>query len=141
MVEEIGRLLYIDDGEKLIGNTTKTAYRRVHEVVASLFDRALALKGVDKDTFQKMVRELLVELNKALILVKYQHARGQLSGGLAVNLESLIKAVINYLKESLTNLEKVQDHKNIAENVINILTRARTLLDAIATLVYAHAKR
>lgn len=130
-----------EEAKQLIEDTTVTACRRVHEVVASVFDRALALKGVDKDVFQRMMQEILVELSKALILVKYQHARDQLSEGLATNLESLIGTVINSLKESLSKLGKVQDHRNIMENVVNTLTRARTLLDALVTLVYAYGKR
>lgn len=129
-----------EGSRELIRGTTITAYRRVHEIAASVFDRALVLKGVDRDAFQRMVQELLVELGKALILVRYQRARRQLSEGLATNLELLIGTAINSLKESVANLGKVHDHRGVVENVVNTLIRARTLLDALATLVYAYGK-
>ncbi|MEM3979947.1 MAG: hypothetical protein QXF79_01660, partial [Ignisphaera sp.] len=97
-------------------------------------------RGADVNTFQKMVHELLVELSKALVLVKYQRARGQLSDGLATNLESLIGITTGILKDLLTKPSSTQDYSSIVENVVNTLTRARTLLDALATLVYTYGR-
>ncbi|MEM1645819.1 MAG: hypothetical protein QXL96_08145 [Ignisphaera sp.] len=142
LVDEVSKLLYMDEREArgFIGGTTITAYRRVHEIIASVLDRTIALRGADVNTFQKMVHELLVELSKALVLVKYQRARGQLSDGLATNLESLIDITTRILKDLPTKPSSTQDHSSIVENVVNTLTRARTLLDALATLVYTYGR-
>lgn len=142
LFDEVSKLLNIGEGEAkgLIGGTTITAYRRVHEVIASTFDRAITLRGADINTYQKVAQELLVELSKALVLVRYQRSRDQLSDGLAMNLESLIGSTANILKDSLTKLKNIQNYGGVIENVVNTLTRARTLLDALATLVYMYGR-
>jgi|GEM_PF-800947 len=142
LVDEVSRLLYMNEREArgFIGGTTITAFRRVHEIIASVLDRTIALRGADVNTFQKMVHELLAELSKALVLVRYQRARDQLSDGLTTNLESLIGITISILKDLLTKPSSTKDYSSIVENVINTLTRARTLLDALATLVYTYGR-
>lgn len=129
------------EAKRLIRGTTVTAYRRVHEVIASALDKVIVLRGADVNTFQRIAQELLVELSKALVLVRYQRARKQLSDGLATNLESLITSTSSILKDSLAKLGSTQNYGGIVENVVSTLTRVRTLLDALVTLVYMYGKR
>jgi len=147
LVNEVDKLLLMNEEEAkgLIGDTTVTAYRRVHEVIASVLDRVVMLKALrsdDKVTFQKILQELLIELSRALVLVKYQQARKQLFHCLAMKLASLVRATSRILRKSLDELNKnAQNYDDIVENVVNTLIRARTLLDALTTLVYMYGKK
>ena len=72
----------------------------------------------------------MLELSKAMIMVKYQLAREQVGRGLADQLVALIDNILNELKA-----------KKKPEEVHEVLERARTLLDSIATIVYTYGKR
>ncbi|MEM1731356.1 MAG: hypothetical protein QXY26_09565 [Ignisphaera sp.] len=147
LVEKVNKYLVMNEEEakSLIGSTTVTAYRRIHEVIASVLDRVVTLKALrsdDKVTFQKILQELRVELSRAHVLIKYQQAREQLSKGLAMELVSLVRTTSNILGESLDKLSKeAQNYDDIVENVVNALIRVRTLLDALTTLVYMYGKK
>jgi hypothetical protein len=118
---EVRRTLSMDrtSAHQLIGDTTKTAYRRVHEVVTSALDR---IAGTPERS-----QELLLDLSKALILVKYQLAREQISRGLAEHVETAINAVF---EEASRNWENA---RRIARN-------ARTYLDSLAVVVYMYSE-
>ncbi len=107
---------------ELIGSTSVAAYRRVHEVVTSTLDRLCELAR----TKVEEVSRLLVDLSKCLILVKYQLARDQLSERLSEALYTVVNFVV----------EKV---KSKASDIIDVVNRARTLLDALAVLVYEYS--
>jgi len=119
LVQEVRRILShgFEEARRIIGKTSITAYRRVHEVVASALDR-LASAG-------KRDKSLLVDLSKALILVRYQYARDQISEGIARYVEDVVKGVLDEAGKDWENARKV------ARN-------ARTLLDALAVLVYEY---
>jgi hypothetical protein len=122
---EVRRILSMDraSAQQLIGDTTTTAYRRIHEVVTSVLDR---IAGTPEPS-----QELLLDLSKALILVKYQLARGQISRGLAEHVERAINTVFEAFERTPKNWESV---RSVARN-------ARTYLDSLAVIVYMHSRR
>lgn len=102
--------------KRLVGGTTVTAYRRIHEIVSSALDRAETALG------RRDQAELLIDFSRCLILVKYQLARNQISKELASTLIDVINHVMEELRRNTANVENIR--------------RARTLLDALAVLVY-----
>jgi len=108
------------DARRLMGKTTVTAYRRVHEVLSSALDEVE--RGRDPS-------EAVLALTKSLILVKYQVAREVVSPQLASYIEPIIMNVLSCVKES-RDLIKCRDR---ARN-------ARLILDALAVLVYQHGR-
>jgi len=120
--QEVRKILSIDRSTalRLIGDTTRTAYRRVHEVVSSALDRVSESARYSPD--------LLLDLSKALILVKYQLAREQISSNIAEYVEKALTAVIDAASRDW------ESAKRLARN-------SRTLLDSLAVMVYMYAKR
>jgi len=104
--------------------TTKTAYRKIHEHLTTVLDRAAIILSKPEP---KDVSEIIIGLTKGLILVEYQLARGQLS-----------KELGNKLKEVLTSLQD-----SVREtDAIKKFERARTLLDALLVLTLSsHNKK
>jgi len=121
LAQEVRRILSLGRSEasRLIGDTTKTAYRRIHEVVSSALDRVAESKGFDPG--------LLLDLSKSLILVKYQLAREQISSGIAEYIERILTTIIDVAGKNWENARR------LAKN-------ARTLLDSLAVLVYMYAE-
>lgn len=121
LAKEVERILSMSfqQAGSFIANTSVTAYRRVHEIVTSALDRLIG--SVEQDP------AILVDLSKALILIKYQVVRNQISGTLANYVGNVIKSVIDVVR---TNWEEA---KRIARN-------ARTLLDALVVLVQDYSK-
>jgi len=119
LVDEVEKILSMPshNARSVIGGTSSTAYRRVHEIVASALDRLAGSAQRDLS--------LLVDLSKALILIRYQAARGQISDALANYIDDVIRGVIDTAKASW------EEAKRVARN-------ARTLLDALAVLVYEY---
>ena len=109
----------------IIGKTTRTAFRRVHEVLASILDQALA----SLETPGELSR-IQLNLSRSLVLVKYQESRDQLSRELASILTSLISGLSNELAE-----EAPLEHKR------EVIERCRTFLDSLLVLVYSHKRR
>jgi len=106
----------------LIRGTTPTAYRRIHEHLTAVLDRATVILSKPEP---KDISEIIIGLTKGLILVEYQLARGQVS-----------KELSDKLREVLTNLQN-----SVREtNAIKKFERARTLLDALTVLVYKYAR-
>jgi len=106
---------------RLIGDTTVTAYRRVHEVATSSLERT------HEFIRRKNPKQALPLLIKSLILINYQEAREQLSKGLA-----------NILREVFNNIISGASKGTINEQAVE---RARILLDALAVLVYQYGKK
>ena len=123
----ISRILSMDESQvrRAIGNTTSTAYRRVHDVIATTLDRIVE---ASRNRRSEELSRLMVELSRCLIVVRYQLARKQISPDIANNLMNVINTVINNIKSGSQNIEQVA-------------LRARTLLDAIAVLVYQFGKK
>lgn len=119
LVSEIERILGLDKQVAIgiIGKTSSTAYRRVHEIIASALDRLIASPKYDPS--------LLIDLGKALIMVRYQASRDQISDALASYLDSVLRSVIDEVKSNWDNA------KRLARN-------ARIIIDALAVLVYEY---
>jgi len=92
-----------------------TSYRRVHEVLSAIIDEAL--RGGSLETIQ-------TGLARALILIKYQNAREQLSDKIAELLSILIIEISQRLNRS---------------DIKQLLERVRIFLDALVTLAYIKA--
>lgn len=108
------------DAKRLMGKTTVTAYRRIHEVLSSALDEVE--RGRDPS-------EAVLALTKSLILVKYQVAREVVSYQIASYIEPIITNLLSCVKE-FRDLIKCRDR---ARN-------ARLILDALAVLVYQHGR-
>ena len=119
LVSEIERILGLNKqvATRIIGRTSGTAYRRVHEIIASALDRLIASPRYDPS--------LLIDLSKALIMVRYQASREQISEALADYLDNVLRSVIDEAKSNWDNA------KRLARN-------ARIIIDALAVLVYEY---
>jgi hypothetical protein len=106
-----------------IGATTTTAYRRVHEILASVLDFA-ARVAADKAQWERAQGRLAVELSRAKIIVNYQLARDQISQDIA----ALLNDVLNAIDSAVRN--------NQREQVQKLAEHGRVLIDALAVLVY-----
>lgn len=117
------------DARKLIGYTSKTGFRRIHEYLTSVIDRGLELISRDKDKLNdERLNELLVMFARSLILVEYQEARDQLDRELANRIKIMVEHAIDVLKT-----------KNI-ERIKRTLESMRTIMDAILVLAYKYAR-
>jgi hypothetical protein len=119
LVNEVEKILSLSPHtiRTIVGRTSGTAYRRVHEIVTSALDRLTASAKYDPS--------LLIDLSKALIMVRYQAARGQLSDVIANYIDSMLRSIIDAAKTSWS------EAKGFAE-------KARTILDALAVLIYEY---
>jgi hypothetical protein len=106
-----------------IGETTTTAYRRVHEILASVLDFA-ARAAADDTQWKTAYGRLAVELSRAKIVVNYQLARGQISQDIATLLNDVLNAIDNALRS------------NQRQRVRELAESGRVLIDALAVLVY-----
>lgn len=133
LVGEIERILGLNkrDAEFFIGKTSGTAYRRVHEIVASVLDRFSSSIPGDPS--------LLTELARGLILVRYQASRGQVSESLANYLDNMLRTIIDKAKSTI---EKARSSREEVmkqwEDVKRLARNARSILDALAVLVYQY---
>jgi len=119
--------------KRILGGTSTTAYRRVHERLASSIDRIL-----EKLRIYKNVRDIagtaLSDLTRSLILLRYQNARRQISDDLRSILESIVSKLVNDIKSlQSSDSEKLKELRKKLE-------RARSLIDAIAVLAYEYGK-
>lgn len=110
---------------RVLGYTSTTAYRRVHERLASSIDRAIEYLKNKKD-----VTSAIADLTKSLVLVRYQRARNQLSENLASILEDIINKLVDEIRKA----------SDKSEDLMKKLERARSLIDAIAVLAYEYGK-
>lgn len=128
LADAVRRILSVSerDAKGFIGNTSITAYRRIHEVITSVLDRIIEVIRGGTPRVEELSK-FMVELSRCLILVRFQLARNQISQKLADKLIDIINIVMNNVKE--------------AKDFLNVVQRARTLLDALAVLVYERERR
>jgi hypothetical protein len=127
ILESIYNILRLDrsQAENLIGSTSKTAYRRVHEIATSALDEIIKRVKLSPEELKRV--SLL--LARALMLIEYQEARKQITSSLA----TVLRRVIQQLIDDITKKKDV----NV---VVKDAEYARTLLDAIAVLVYKYGE-
>jgi len=132
ILSAVTQVLNIDErsASRLIGKTTITAYRRIHEIVASALDEVMTSDDLTS---------ISVMLSRSLILIEYQEARDQISQNLALLLKNLISLLTNEVvklagtrtttfRPDLSELRKKADY-------------LRSLLDSLAVLVYKYGKK
>jgi DNA-binding ferritin-like protein (Dps family) len=111
-----------------IGNTTITAYRRVHEILGSVLD--FVAQTADEKQWSEVVSRLALELSRAKVIVNYQLAREQLSQDIA----RLLNNVLDSLEKALRDEKRKKEIRDLAE-------RSRALIDALAVFVYRYGKK
>jgi len=116
-----------DAAKGLIGGTTRAGFRRVHEVVGAAIDRVIELERV-KDR-QSVVADLILRISSAMVLVKWQVARDQLSNDLGNALLTMLRGI----RDDLVN--------NRFDDAIKRAQRARRIIDSLAVLVYEYTKK
>ena len=110
---------------KVVKKTTKSSYRRVHEIASS------ALEEVERG---KNPTSAITALTKSLILVKYQEARGLLVGQLPRYIEHILSKVLECMQEaSKKQGGNIHDCREMAKN-------GKMILDALAVLVYQYGE-
>jgi hypothetical protein len=124
--------------KRILRGTSTTAYRRVHERLASSIDRILERLRNYKNVKDINVRDIagpaLSDLTRSLILLRYQNARRQISDDLRSILESIVSKLVNDIKSlQSSDSEKLKELRKKLE-------RARSLIDAIAVLAYKYGK-
>ena len=119
------------DAEKFVGKVTKTAYRRLHEVVTSSIDEIAqrAERG-------KVESRDLITITRSEVVVRYQQARGQVPKEVA----DALLAIIDELKKEIRTATK-PGGRGTGGELSGALERARLILDAIAVLVYDYGKK
>jgi CRISPR/Cas system CSM-associated protein Csm2 small subunit len=127
ILESIYDILKLDERQAriLIGFTSVTAYRRVHEITTSALDEIV--KRVRSSPNE--LKRVSLLLARALVLIEYQEAREQITSSLA----TVLKRVIQQLIDDITKKRDV----NV---VVKDAEYARALLDAIAVLVYKYGR-
>ncbi len=115
IIDIINRVFTEWDQSRDIDFKSYTSYRRIHEVISSILDEAL--KGINPTV-------LNMGLAQALVLIKYQCVRKQISQTVA----DLLTDLIMELSKKITNLDEKTQRQ--------LLERVRTFLDALATLAY-----
>lgn len=119
--------LHGEPAHRLIGDTTKTGFRRVHEHIALVIDKALetlAHSKLDNESLNKITMLFI----RGLVLVNYQEARRQLSRGLA----NTVKAMINHVLDTLKTKDEVK--------IKGALESMRTLMDTLLILVHRFSR-
>jgi CRISPR/Cas system CSM-associated protein Csm2 small subunit len=127
ILESIHDILRLDERQArtLIGFTSVTAYRRVHEITTSALDEIV--KRVRSSPNE--LKRVSLLLARALVLIEYQEAREQITSSLA----TVLKRVMQQLIDDITKKKDV----NV---VVKDAEYARALLDAIAVLVYRYGR-
>jgi hypothetical protein len=136
----INELLSIDprrvrEVRELIGDTSHSGYRRVHEHLAATLDRLIS--GLEAGSEE--LKGSLLSLSKALILVEYQLARKQISDGLA----SILTGIIRKLMSDISRIMELKEPTRSSEELKKLrekVERARTIIDCLAVLVYRWAR-
>ena len=119
--------------ERILGDTSTTAYRRVHKMLALSIDRILERLRNYKNV-KDIAGPALSDLTRSLILLRYQNARDEISNDLRSILESIVSKLVNDIKSlQSSDSEKLKELRMKLE-------RARSLIDAIAVLAYKYGK-
>ncbi|WP_053240450.1 hypothetical protein [Pyrobaculum islandicum] len=125
-----------DQSKNFIGNTTKTAYRRLHERLASIIDSAM--ENIEKLSVSS--NRYIMDLVKVKILIKYQMGRKQISHALGNYLLSLVDELISIIKRTSQNAESAKQGAWDKVATKRALDNARTIIDAVAVVVYQYAE-
>ena len=120
---------------ELIGNTSHSGYRRVHEHLAATLDRLIS--GLEAGSGE--LKGSLLSLSKALILVEYQLARKQISDSLANILIGIIRKLISDISKMMESKEPTRSSDELRK-LREKVERARTIIDCLAVLVYRWAR-
>lgn len=115
------------DARRLIGYTSKTGFRRVHEHLTSAIDRAIEILARGK-LDDESLNKILIMFTRGLVLVNYQEARNQLDKELASRLKAMVEYEIEVLKT------------RSVERIRRTLESMRTLMDAMCVLAYKYAR-
>lgn len=111
----------------ILGGTTTTAYRRIHEYLAPALDRALEIARRGAEDLQRFRGHILLDLTRSLILIKYQSSRNQISDPLARALTDIISRLQNEIRRG-----------GSPETIQRLIERARVLIDSFAVLAYEY---
>jgi dGTP triphosphohydrolase len=134
------------DRKKVKGKTSITAYRRVHEIVASSLDEVSRVLNSFRSTgyasqeqtnnCSQEIARLSLLVSRALIIVKYQESREQISF-------SISDALVTMLNTLLSRLQRLVNQCNAKEitETLQITDNIRLLIDAIAVLVYMYGRK
>jgi len=114
-----------DVARKIVGRTSSSGYRRVHEVVGTVLDRVADLERVSS---KEIVGDLLLKVASAMVMVRWQMAREQLS-------ESLGGALMAVLQEVQRELIG-----NNTQKAVEKAKRARRIIDSLAVLAYEYSR-
>jgi len=115
-----------DVAESIVGKTSVSGYRRIHEVVGATIDRVIDL---ERTPSKETAKNLLFKISSAMLLVRWQMAREQLSGGLG----NALMVILQEIQRELTG--------NSIDRAIAKAKRARSIIDSFAVLVYEHRRR
>ncbi len=126
-----------EEARKLLGKTTKSGFRKIHEQITSAIDRAaeILVPRPGKKIDERDIDNVYFILAQRLIFVRYQVVRGQVS-------EFLAKSVAEMIKHLLKVLDEVKEKKN-QESIVRLtrtLESMRTMMDALMVLVYRFAR-
>ncbi len=146
LYEAVNRLLTLPEEQirKILRGTSTTAYRRVHERLASSIDKILeklrsikhekdeSSKGID---IKNIAGSALADLTRSQILLRYQNARGQISD----DLRSILESIVSKLVYDIKSLQSSDSQK--LKELGRKLERARSLIDAIAVLAYEYERK
>ncbi len=122
LYEFIDQLLSNDEYyNQLFGGTTKTAYRRIHDLLISILDK---LEYISRQSPGKIP----VELARAKTIIHYQAARTMLKKGNCKSADA-----IKYLDRTLSIL--YEKSRTNTDNLDNLISSTRTLLDAFVVIV------
>jgi hypothetical protein len=132
----------VEEVRKLIGDTSRSGYRRVHEHLAVILDRLAAtldrlISGLEAGSGE--LKGSLLGLSKALILVKYQLARDQISNDLANILIGIIRKLMSDISKMMESKEPTRSSEEL-KKLREKVERARTIIDCLAVLVYRWAR-
>lgn len=114
---------------RLLRATTSTGFRRIHEHLTSAIDRAIEICLTKSELDEKSIGEITLLIARGLILVNYQEARGQLNRDLADRLKAMITRLLDILKT-----------ERKSSKIREVLESMRTLIDALAVLVYKYTR-
>jgi CRISPR/Cas system CSM-associated protein Csm2 small subunit len=118
---------------RIMGKTTTTAYRRIHEQLAATIDRAIEKlrKGErDKGLDESERSEILLDLSRSLILIEYQRARDQISQDVANILINVINGLLDSVRQREINVDDLR----------KIFERGRALIDTFAVIAYEYGR-
>lgn len=124
-----------DKVKDITKDTTKSGYRKIHEILTSAIDRSLEIlrqKKSAQEITQESVSTLNMMFTRALIFVHYQTVRGQTNKTLASLLTDIIKEI---LKE-IDNIKNKGDSRVL----IKKLESARAILDTILVVIHRYSR-